>query len=162
MEHSVNVVVAISDAKVSSRAEDVLMTYALGSCIGVALYDPAAKVAGMLHYQLPSASLDPQRAGEKPLMYADTGMEWLLGKMVQRGADKRRMQARLAGGASMLNDRGLFDIGRRNHASIRKVLWQNKMLIHAEHVGGTEARNMQLDVADGRVLVKCGEQWITL
>jgi chemotaxis protein CheD len=157
-----NIVVAISDARVSASAEDVLMTYSLGSCIAVALYDPAARVGGMLHFQLPTASADPERGKERPLMYADTGMQTLMSKMIQQGAEKRRIQVRLAGGASMLNDSGLFDIGRRNHASIRKILWQNSMLIKAEHVGGNMARNMQLSVEDGTVLVKRNNEVIAL
>jgi chemotaxis protein CheD len=138
------------------------MTYSLGSCIGVALYDRAAKVGGMLHYQLPSSTADPQRAAEKPLMFADTGMAWLLGKMAQRGAESRRMQVIVAGGANMLNDHGLFDIGRRNHASIRKILWQHRMFITAEHVGGAAPRTMLLNVADGAVAIKCNDECVTI
>ncbi|MGA2231014.1 MAG: chemotaxis protein CheD [Tepidisphaeraceae bacterium] len=162
MENTVNIVVAISDAKVSSSPQDVLLTYSLGSCIGVALYDRVAKVAGLLHYQLPTAAADPQRASEKPLMYADTGMRILMELMLRDGAEKHRMQVHLAGGANMLNDRGLFDIGRRNHASIRKILWQNGMLINAEHVGGTAPRNMEISVADGAVVIKCNSERIAI
>ena len=157
-----NIVVAISDAKVSSRAEDVIMTYSLGSCIAVALFDPLVKVAGMLHFQLPSSTADAARAAERPLMYGDTGMLWLLEKMSQRGAERRRLQVHLAGGANMLNDHGLFDIGRRNHASIRKILWHNKMLINAEHVGGASPRNIQINVVDGSVVIKHNNEYIAI
>jgi chemotaxis protein CheD len=95
-------------------------------------------------------------------MYGDAGMKWLLERMEQRGAEKRRMQVHLAGGANMLNDHGLFDIGRRNHAAIRKILWQNRMFISAEHVGGTAPRNMQVSVADGAVVVKCNREYIVI
>ncbi len=157
-----NIVVTVSDAKLSSRVEDVLLTYSLGSCIAVALYDPVAKIAGMLHYQLPTATADPARGAEKPLMYADSGMDWLVGKMVERGAETKRMKVRLAGGANMLNDNGLFDIGRRNHASIRKYLWQHRMFINAEHVGGNEPRNLQINVSDGAVVIKHKNEYIAI
>ena len=61
------VTVNISDAAVSQDMGDVLVTYSLGSCIGVCLYDPAIHAGGMLHYQLPESKMDPQRAAEKPL-----------------------------------------------------------------------------------------------
>jgi chemotaxis protein CheD len=122
----------------------------------------AAHCPSLLHYQLPTASADPQRASEKPLMYADSGMKILMELMARNGAEKRRMQVHLAGGANMLNDRGLFDIGRRNHASIRKILWQNGMLINAEHVGGTAPRNMEISVSDGAVVIKCNSERIAI
>jgi chemotaxis protein CheD len=69
------IIVNVSDAKVSNKLVDVLATYSLGSCIGVCLYDPATSIGGMLHYQLPNSTIDAERAKEKPLMFADTGME---------------------------------------------------------------------------------------
>ncbi|HWB55221.1 MAG TPA: hypothetical protein VG722_13550, partial [Tepidisphaeraceae bacterium] len=70
------------------------------------------------------------------------------------GADKRRMRVHTAGAAKMLNDHDLFDIGRRNYAAIRKILWRHGMFINSEHVGGTNARTMQLRIADGTLVIK--------
>lgn len=156
------VIVDISDAKVSAEAEDELVTFSLGSCIGVALYDARVRVGGLLHYQLPSSTADTARAAERPLMYADTGMECLLAEMTKLGASKRRMSVRITGGAKMLNDHLLFDIGRRNHAAIRKILWQQGMFITAEHVGGKLPRNMQLNIGDGTLLVKYNNETLSL
>ena len=86
------IIVDISDAKVSNDPADVLVTYSLGSCIGVCLYDRAAKVGGMLHYLLPNSAENPRRAKQRPFMYADTGMKILLEKLVSMGTNKRRMQ----------------------------------------------------------------------
>ncbi len=149
-----NIVVNISDAKVSRSNEDTLATYSLGSCIGVALHDPVAKVGGMLHFQLPTSSMDAERAREAPLMFADTGMKLLIDAMAAHGAKKDRMKVALAGAAQMLNDAGTFNIGRRNHAAIRKILWEQGMLISGEDVGGKTPRNLYLCVADGAVTVK--------
>jgi chemotaxis protein CheD len=149
------IVVGVSDAKASGKPDDVLITHALGSCIGVSLYDARACVGGMLHFQLPSSQGEAQRAAEKPLMYADTGLNWLLHQMTRLGAEQRRMQVRLAGGANMLNDQGLFDIGRRNHAAIRKLMWQLGMFIDSEQIGGKMPRTMQLNVADGALSITC-------
>jgi chemotaxis protein CheD len=148
------IVVDISDAKVSSDPSDVLVTYSLGSCIGVCLYDPVTHIGGMLHYQLPSSKMDEERARTKPLMFADTGMTLLLNKMVSMGANQKRMHVRLAGGAAMATGPQGFDIGKRNYLAIRKILWSNGMFINAEDVGGSAARSLYMDMAGGTVTVR--------
>jgi chemotaxis protein CheD len=158
----VTVIVSISDAKVSNDPEAVLATYSLGSCIGVTLYDPVTKIAGMLHFQLPTSTLDVQRAKQNPLMFADTGFATLLGEVTRHGAEKKRLKVRMAGAAQMLSDSALFDIGRRNHAAMRKILWQHGLFIDAEHIGGNAPRTMYLAVADGSVKIKMGPEMIQL
>ena len=148
------VVIDISDAKVSDNPADVLVTYSLGSCIGVCLYDPALHVGGMLHYQLPTSTMEPSRAQEKPFMFADTGMKLLVDKLLSMGVNKKRMQIRLAGGATMSTGPQGFDIGKRNYLAIRKILWSNGMIIDAEDVGGNVARSLYLDMADGTVTIR--------
>lgn len=148
------IVIDISDAKVSNNPSDVLVTYSLGSCIGVCLYDPATHIGGMLHYQLPTSTMDPSRAQSKPFMFADTGMKLLMDKLTSMGANRKRFQIRIAGGASMATGPQGFDIGKRNYLSIRKILWSNGMIINAEDVGGSSARNLYLDMADGTVTVR--------
>lgn len=144
----------MSDAKVSGNSSDVLVTYSLGSCIGVCLYDPATNVGGMLHYQLPDSKMDPDRAKAKPFMFADTGMNMLVKKLVSMGARKKRMQIRIAGGASMDTGPRGFDIGKRNHLAFRKIMWKNGMFVDAEDVGGFSPRNVYMDIADGTVTVR--------
>ena len=148
------IVIDISDAKVSSDPSDVLVTYSLGSCIGVCLYDAVTRIGGMLHYQLPSSKMDGDRARRKPLMFADTGMALMLNKLTSMGANKKRMHVRLAGGAAMATGPQGFDIGKRNYLAIRKILWSNGMFINAEDVGGNAARNLYMDMADGTVTVR--------
>lgn len=148
------IVIDISDAKVSNNPSDVLVTYSLGSCIGVCLYDPAVHIGGMLHYQLPTSTMDPSRAQSKPFMFADTGMKLLMDKLTSMGANRKRFQIRIAGGASMATGPQGFDIGKRNYLSIRKILWSNGMIINSEDVGGNSARNLYLDMADGTVTVR--------
>jgi chemotaxis protein CheD len=156
------VIVNISDAKVSADPTAVLVTYSLGSCIGVTLFDPVTKVGGLLHFQLPTSTLDTQRAKQNPFMFADTGFAQLLGNVTSQGGVKKRLKVRLAGAAQMLNDSALFDIGRRNHAALRKILWQNGMFIDAEHVGGNAPRTMYLAIADGSVTLKMGQETLTI
>lgn len=148
------IIINVSDAKVSGDPSDVLVTYSLGSCIGVCLYDPATNVGGMLHYQLPDSKMDPDRARGKPFMFADTGMRVLIEKLVAMGAKKKRMQIRIAGGASMDTGPKGFDIGKRNHLAFRRIMWKNGMFVDAEDVGGFSPRNVYMDIADGTVTVK--------
>jgi chemotaxis protein CheD len=158
----VQLTVNISDAKVSADPQVVLATYSLGSCIGLTLYDPQTKVGGMLHFQLPTSTIDAARAAQNPFMFADTGFAHLLHDLVVSGAEKKRLKVRLAGAAQMLNDAKLFDIGRRNHTALRKILWQHGMFVEAEHVGGSAPRTMYLAVADGSVTLKMGQETISL
>jgi len=148
------IIIDISDARVSNNPTDVLTTYSLGSCIGVCLYDPSTGIGSMLHYQLPASSMDIQRAKESPFMFADTGMKILLDKMLSMGANKKRIQVKVAGGAAMENGPAGFDIGKRNYLAIRKILWQNGMFIDAEDVGGSSPRNLYLDMSCGTVTIK--------
>ncbi len=158
----VNIVVGVSDARVTADPADVLVTYSLGSCVGVAVYDRVAVVGGLLHFQLPTSTLDAQRAKENPLMFADTGLAYLLAEVQKLGADKRRLKVNLVGAAQMLGDNNLFNIGRRNHAAIRKVLWQQGLLIEKEDVGGTSPRTMYLNVADGTLQIKATGKTVSL
>lgn len=148
------IIVNVSDAKVSNSPSDMLVTYSLGSCIGVCLYDPGTNIGGMLHYQLPNSKMDPERAQKQPFMFADTGMKILVERLISMGAKKKRMQIRIAGGASMDTGPKGFDIGKRNHLAFRKIMWQNGMFVDSEDVGGFSPRNVYMDLADGSVTVK--------
>ena len=148
------VIIGISDANVSNNPQDVLETLSLGSCIGVCLYDPTATIGGMLHYQLPNSTMNPARAKQNPLMFADTGMKLLIDKILAMGANEKQLQVKIAGGAAMDTGPNGFDIGKRNYLAIKKVLWQNRMFIKAEDIGGSSPRNMYLDIADGTVKIK--------
>ena len=147
-------IVHVSDAKVSSNPADVLITYSLGSCIGICLYDPTVQVGGMLHYQLPESRIDVEKAKANPFMFADTGMDLLIRKLISMGATTKRMEVRLAGGATMSGSPQGFQIGKRNHLAIRKIIWQHRLFIKGEDVGGGSARNLYLNLSDGQVVVK--------
>jgi chemotaxis protein CheD len=149
------IIINVSDAKVSNNSEDVLATYSLGSCIGVCVYDASTTIGGMLHFQLPDSTIDAQRASESPFMFADSGMQILIDKLLSMGANKKRLKVKIAGGAAMANGPSGFDIGKRNFLSIRKVLWQVGMFIDTADVGGSSPRNLYLKMSDGTVTVKC-------
>jgi chemotaxis protein CheD len=148
------IIIGISDANVSNNPQDILETLSLGSCIGVCLYHPATTIGGMLHYQLPNSTMNPGRAKQNPLMFADTGMKFLIDKMLAMGANKKQLQVKITGGAAMDTGPNGFDIGKRNYLAIKKVLWQHGMFIDAEDIGGSSPRNMYMDIEDGTVKIK--------
>lgn len=147
-------VVGVADMKVSSQGSDVLVTHALGSCIGVAIFDPVAKVGGIIHYMLPDSNLDPIKGKEQPLMFADTGLPLLFRECYRLGAQKPRLRVKVAGGSQVLGNREFFQIGRRNYAALRKIFLKNNVLIDNEDVGGTKARTLFLEIATGIVWIK--------
>jgi chemotaxis protein CheD len=130
--------------------DQVLATYALGSCIGLAVYDPAAFVGGLLHFMLPDSGIDPERGKQRPYMFADTGIPLLLQQVVELGASKRRLIVRAAGAARMMDPEDVFEVGRRNYLAMRRVLWRAGVLIHGEAVGGDRARTVRLAIGTGR------------
>ncbi|HOK66583.1 MAG TPA: chemotaxis protein CheD [Anaerohalosphaeraceae bacterium] len=151
-----NIVVQVSDARISTDPDSVLVTYSLGSCIAVALYDPALTIGGMIHYQLPESAMDPQRAEAEPFLFCDTGMDVLMANLQQLGADKYRIIVKAAGGAAMKTGPQGFDIGKRNFLALRKVLWKYGLLLKGHDVGGDQPRNLYLYMNDGTVVVKSG------
>ncbi|MBP6773187.1 MAG: chemotaxis protein CheD [Gemmatimonadaceae bacterium] len=150
-------VVGVADLKVSASTEERLITYALGSCLGIVVYDPVVSVAGMLHVMLPTGTIDPAKMQEKPAMFVDSGIPLLFKECYKLGAKKERMQVKVAGGAhagaSEADDR--FQIGKRNMIALRKLLWKNGVMIHANDTGGVQtSRTMWVDVATGDVTLK--------
>lgn len=143
---------------VSNVPDEFLITYSLGSCIAVIIFDPAAGVGGMLHYMLPESSIDPEKARRNPCMFADTGITHLFKSSYQIGARKENIVVKAVGGAQMFDPEGLFNIGKRNYLAMRKIFWKNNMAIAAEHVGGEVNRTVRLEMNTGRVILKVGSQ----
>ncbi len=150
------ITVDISDLAVTDKHDDVLVTYALGSCVSVILYDPGRKAGGMIHYMLPLSSTSPEKAKIKPAMFADTGVPLLFEKMYAVGCKKENIVVKVAGGGKLYDDNGTFDIGRRNYTVLRKIFWKNNVMIHAEDVGGSKSRTVKLYLQDGRVTISSG------
>jgi chemotaxis protein CheD len=151
-----NKTVGIAEMKVSNTESDVLVTYSLGSCIGLSVYDPVAGVGGLLHYMLPLSKIDPDKAKANPFMFADTGVPALLQAVFDLGATKKTLITKVVGGASLLSLKNLFKIGERNYAVLRKILYKNEILISARDVGGTCSRTVFLYMATGSTIVKSG------
>lgn len=145
------ITVGIADCRVSNNPQATLITHALGSCIAVAVHDPVATVAGLLHFMLPEAGIDPGRARRQPYMFADSGISELFHQAYAAGAEKKRMSVRLIGGAQVLDPNGLFNIGKRNHLACRKILCVAGVMVSGEVVGGTISRTVRLEVKTGNL-----------
>ncbi len=148
------VTVDISDMKLSRSEDDILVTYSLGSCVGLTIFDKQAGVGGMIHCMLPLSKIDPEKAAVKPYMFVDTGVTILLTELFKLGAQRQNLVAKVAGAASPLGKEETFRIGQRNYTILRKLLWKNNVLIEAEDTGGSKARTMYLYMHDGLVTVK--------
>ncbi len=148
------IVVGISDMRVSNNPEDVLLTYSLGSCIGVVIWDPQAQVAGLLHYMLPDSSLDKEKAQQKPFMFADTGIPRLFKEAYKYGAVKSRLVVKVVGGSQVMDSTGIFNIGKRNHAVLRRIFWKNNIMVTNEDVGGPGNRTVSIEVGTGVTMLK--------
>jgi len=147
------ITVDISDLRVSANPDDLIVTYALGSCIAVIVHDPKRKVGGMIHYMLPLSEIAPEKAKDKPAMFADTGIPELFRTMYGMGCDKKDLVVKVAGGGALYDDKGLFSIGKRNYTVLRKMFWKAGVMIAAEDVGGAKSRTARLWVGDGRCTI---------
>jgi len=148
------ITVGVADMKVSNDPNSSIITYALGSCIGLVAYDPQRKVGGLLHLQLPESENFVAQAKENPAKFADTGITLLMDTLTAHGAAKNRLVVGMFGGANMLQDEHVFQIGIRNIRAAKKMLWQAALFIKHEDVGGTSNRTVSLDLETGRIRVK--------
>ena len=149
-----NVVVGVSDMKISNNPEEILVTYSLGSCIGVVIYDPVVKVGGMLHFMLPDSSIDMKKAEKYPYMFCDKGVPALFKATYKEGALKQNMLVYVFGGAQILDQKNFFNIGKRNYTALRKIFFKNNVVITYENVGGNVNRTVRLEINTGNIYVK--------
>lgn len=141
--------VGVSDMKVTDREGDLVVTHALGSCIGISIHDPVAHVGGILHYMLPVSKVDPEKAKLNPMMFGDTGVPLFFQEAYRLGAKKENLRVVMAGGAQVFGASDFFDIGNRNIVIARKLFWKNGIMVAAEHTGGHIPRTMYLEVGTG-------------
>jgi chemotaxis protein CheD len=145
-------VIVVGDMK-TGRKGDELVTHALGSCLGLTVYDPIVKVGGMLHAMLPLSKINPEKAAANPAMFVDTGVPLLFKKIYRMGGEKRRLVVKAAGCCASLDPNEMFNIGKRNYMVLKKLLWKNGVLIKAEDVGGKKSRTVRFHLDSGRVII---------
>lgn len=150
------IVVDIADMLISNNPDETLITYSLGSCIAVSIYDPAIRLGGLIHCMLPLSKVNKAKAQSRPCMFVDTGMQYMLGQLYEYGLRKTRAIINVAGGAQVLDSYGVFKIGERNFTVLRKILWKNGLLMNIQDVGGNKSRTVSLTIKTGRFSVKSG------
>ena len=144
--------------RISTNPGDVLVTHGLGSCLGIAAYDPVARVGGLLHVMMPVSSANPEKARANPYMFVDTGVPAFFRSLESAGAVRRRCRLKIAGGARV-NGNDFFAIGRRNYITLKKMFWKSGTFIDAEDTGGSIARTLYMEMQTGRVwLNKAGQE----
>jgi chemotaxis protein CheD len=148
------ITVGISEMAVSADPGETLITYSLGSCVGLSLWDSAAGVGGLIHSMLPLSKIDPAKAAANPCMFVDTGVPALLQALFDRGAQRRTLVAKVAGGSQIMDEKGIFNIGERNCTVLKKLLWKNEILLSGEDTGGSMPRTMILCMQTGRTVLK--------
>jgi chemotaxis protein CheD len=152
------VVVGIADLAVSNNPALTLATYSLGSCLGISIFDPVARVGGLLHVMLPESKIDPDKAQRQPAMFMDSGIPALFRAAYELKAEKHRVQICVAGGAQVMDSSGFFSIGKRNYEMLKAILKEHGLNIHADQVGGMVSRSMYLNLATGEVRLKVSGQ----
>ncbi|OGF48891.1 MAG: hypothetical protein A2044_03270 [Candidatus Firestonebacteria bacterium GWA2_43_8] len=149
------IVVDVADMKLSKSKSDVIITYSLGSCLGLVAYDQVNCIGGILHSMLPVAK-DKSEADTNPYKFVDTGVTYFFNKLFEAGAEKRNLVVKAAGCSNIINQGtvDMFNIGERNYLILRKILWKNDIFIASEEVGGNIPRTVQLEIMTGKVSIK--------
>jgi chemotaxis protein CheD len=146
--------VGMADYKVG-RNPDSLISYGLGSCVGIVLFDPIAKVGGLAHIMLPDST--QARSADNPAKFADTALPLMLGEIIKMGALRSRITAKIAGGAQMFtftNTTDIMRVGERNAEAVRLVLKKMEIRLVAEDTGGNYGRTVELKLDTGIFRVK--------
>jgi len=147
-------IVGIGDMKMSTEAEDLLVTYSLGSCLGVAVYDPVVRVGGLIHMMLPKANMSSGKVVHNSFAFVDTGIPILFKLVYLAGAEKERLRVYVAGGASFRKDlHGVFAVGKRNLMELHEIVVKDGIEITGMEIGGHVARSMYLEIGTGRVWI---------
>lgn len=147
-------VVGIADMKISDNG--TLVTYGLGSCIGIAIYDKMTKQSGLIHIMLPRR--DYFSVAENPFKFADSGISLMVDELVKRGASRKTLRAKIAGGATIYfgnnNKADIFDIGNMNIDATFNILKKLNIDVVGQDIGGHYSRTIEFDINKSVLNVK--------
>lgn len=146
-------VVGVADMVASNDAGAELVTYSLGSCLGITVHDPINKTGGLFHVMLPDSTIDSAKGESTPFMFVDTGLPRLFQAVYNLGGDRRRLIVKVAGGAQFLDREGIFNIGERNFTALRNLLARNGWSLRAQDVGGVVSRTVRMELSTGKISI---------
>jgi len=151
-------IIVVGDMKTGEK-DDLLVTHALGSCLGLIVYDPQKHIGGLLHAMLPMSKINRDKAQANPYMFVDTGVPTLFKTLYEMGAEKSRLVVKAAGCGNPMGKNEMFKIGERNYTVLKKLLWKNNILLKAEDIGGTKSRTVNFNISTGQTIISsCGEK----
>ncbi|MDX2110026.1 MAG: chemotaxis protein CheD [Verrucomicrobiota bacterium] len=148
------IVIGVGHSSVGNNPNATLITYALGSCIGMVVYAAGINAGGILHYMLPDSTLSPEKAVAQPAMFADTGLPHFLRSLKGIQATPANLKCALFGGAAVLSGEDYFKVGERNIAAARVLTTIYRLRVVHSAVGGNYNRTVSLNLATGLVTVK--------
>ena len=146
-------VVGISDMMVTNDIDKTLITYSLGSSLGVLIYDPVARVAGLLHSILPISKMDSQKSIRFPSVFVDTGVNLLFREAAKLGEEKKRFLVTAVGCSSLMDEKVFFQIGKKILLYLESFYGKN-ILIDKHDIGGVSSKTVKISVMDGNITVK--------
>jgi chemotaxis protein CheD len=153
-------VVGIADCRVATDPRQILLTYALGSCVGITIWNRKSRTGSLLHAMLPDSSLDAARAEQNPYVFVDTGLATVIADMKDAADASSDLVVKLAGGASLLDSSRRFQVGDKNVAAVREAVAAAGLSIDAEDTGGSGSRTMIMQLLTGQVSLRRGAEEI--
>lgn len=147
------IIVGIGEMKISDDCDRDIITYSLGSCLGVTIFDPVANVGGMIHIVLPDSSIQKNNPQINPYMFVNTGIPRFFKAAYNLGATKNNITVKVAGGAEIQQVKNIFNIGSRNIQSLENLLVKNNVFIRKREVGGSISRTVRLNMKTGAVTI---------
>ena len=145
-------IVSVGEMKIGQK-EDRLATHALGSCLGLTVYDTVVQIGGLLQAMLPLSKINVPKAALNPFMFVDTGIPALFEALYEQGVLQANMVVKAVGCGNPMGEKEVFRIGERNYRVLQEVLVKEGIRLAAEDVGGTASRMVQLDLATGQTLI---------
>ncbi len=150
-------IVGVADIKTGAGAASVICTYALGSCLGITLYDASRKIGGMLHAMLPDSRLH-QGQTTRIAMFLDSGMSELLAQLKRAGCQERNLECKVFGGSQVMSADKFFRIGDRNIQTFRDLSQKIGLRVSVWEVGGHVNRTIKFYLEAGQVSVRTPSQ----
>jgi len=147
------VVVGVGDVTISSERGAILSTFALGSCVGMVLFDSKNGVGGLLHFMLPFSAVAAEKSRKQPFLFADTGIQKFISMFTSMGGDLSKTKCVIAGGASVMTSSDTFKIGEKNGEAAKTVLRKMGIPVLLEQLGGFSNRSLHLDLSDGSLVI---------